>query len=241
LQALQTLLKGLRGVQALTFGQRCAACESPCADAVVCIACTECSVSQSPRCPRCATTMGHAHLCGACISRPPSFDAAVCVGSFTEPLSGLIAQYKFASRLVLAPWFAAQIDGALLKNHLNSSQGVGFDLIAAVPLYDTRLAERGFNQAWEIAKHLSISPRAPKRAVLTRLRDTPSQRSVNAAQRFSNVRGAFLADESVRGLRVLLIDDVVTTTATVDAVSQALKTAGALHITVACIARVSDE
>jgi ComF family protein len=240
LQALQTLLKGLRGVQALTFGQRCAACESPCADAVVCPACTERSVSQSPRCPRCATIMGHAHLCGACISRPPSFDAAVCVGSFTEPLSSLIAQYKFAGRLVLAPWFAAQIDDVLLKRRLNSSFDSSFDLITAVPLFDTRMAERGFNQAWEIAKLLRSNPLAPKRALLTRLRDTPSQRSVNAAQRFSNVRGAFLADESVRGLRVLLVDDVVTTTATVDAASKALKTAGAAHVTVACIARVSD-
>jgi ComF family protein len=180
--------------------------------------------------------MGHAHLCGACISRPPSFDAAVSVGSFTEPLSSLIAQYKFASRLVLAHWFAEQIEEGLKQRDLLSS----FDLITAVPLYDTRLAERGFNQAWEIAKHLCNSPLVPKRVVITRLRDTPSQRSVNATQRFSNVRGAFLADEFVSGLRVLLVDDVVTTTATVDAASKALKTAGALHVTVACIARVSD-
>jgi ComF family protein len=236
LQALQQILKGLRGVQALTFGQSCAACDAPCTGAVVCPNCAERSVSQTPRCPRCATTMGHAHLCGACISRPPSFDAAVCVGSFTEPLSSLIAQYKFASRLVLAPWFAAQIDHAVRESDLITP----LDLITAVPLFHTRLAERGFNQAWEIAKCLQSSPHTPKRAVLTRLRDTPSQRSVSAAQRFSNVRGAFLADESVRGLHVLLVDDVVTTTATVDAASKALKTAGAAHVTVACIARVSD-
>ncbi len=236
MQALQQLLKGLRSVQALTFGQCCAACDIPSAGSVVCQSCTDRSISTSPRCPRCATTLGFmppiAQLCGACSRKPPSFDAAVCVGSFTDPLSSLIAQYKFASGLVLAPWFAAQLDARL--------QGLTFDLITAVPLFHTRMAERGFNQAWEITKHLQANPTATKHHVLTRLRDTPSQRNVTAAQRFSNVRGAFAANTGLDGLRVLLVDDVVTTTATVQAASAALKSAGAAHVTVACIARVSD-
>jgi ComF family protein len=154
----------------------------------------------------------------------------VCVGGFAPPLSLLIAQFKFEERLVLATWFAQLLDIKLKALH--------FDIIVPVPLFDARLSERGFNQAWEIVKHIDSS--AAKQNVLTRLRNTPSQRSVSAAQRFANVRNAFAADDSVRGKRVLLVDDVVTTTATVQSASKALKAAGASHVTVACIARVND-
>jgi ComF family protein len=169
-------------------------------------------------------------VCGACISKPPAFDATVCVGAFAPPLSLLIAQFKFEERLMLAAWFAQ-----LLSLRLKDTT---FDLIVPVPLFDARLSERGFNQAWEIVKQIDSS--AEKANALTRLRDTPSQRSVSAAQRFANVRNAFAADDSVRGKRVLLVDDVVTTTATVQSASKALKAAGASHVTVACIARVND-
>jgi ComF family protein len=182
------------------------------------------------RCPRCATPQGKNALCGACISKPPAFDASICVGAFAEPLSLLIAQFKFEERLVLADWLAG-----LLSERI---KGITFDLIVPVPLFEARLLERGFNQAWEITKRLNTTTH--KGHALTRLRDTPSQRSVTAAQRFTNVRNAFAADPSVKGQRVLLIDDVVTTTATVQAASTALKVAGASHVTVGCIARVSD-
>jgi ComF family protein len=219
-----------RSLQALLLGQRCAACQQPCEGPPVCMPCTAKVLSSLPRCPSCATPQGKAALCGACISKPPAFDAAVCVGSFTDPLSQLVAQFKFAERLILATWFADCLEQRI--------KGLSFDLIVPVPLFDKRLTERGFNQAWEIIKCMQTS--TPRAHALTRLRDTPSQRSVSAAQRFANVRNAFAANESVRGLRVLLVDDVVTTTATAQAASKALKSAGAAHVTVACIARVTD-
>lgn len=219
-----------RSLQALLLGQRCAACETPCAGAVVCAACTKSVLTHVPRCPCCATPQGKGALCGACISKPPAFDATACVGAFAPPLSLLIAQFKFEERLVLAPWFAHLLDIRLKE--------VTHDIIVPVPLFDARLVERGFNQAWEIVKQLDSC--AAKVNALTRLRDTPSQRSVSAAQRFANVRNAFAADDSVRGKRVLLVDDVVTTTATVQSACKALKAAGATHVTVACLARVND-
>ena len=215
-------------------------CAAPCAVLPVCAACHSAALQTKPRCPRCATPQGiaygahygsvHGTVCGACISKPPAFDAAVCVGDFDAPLSELIWQLKFREKTVLAPYLAG-----LLSERLH---GLGIGLIVPVPLFHTRLAERGFNQSWEIVKALKGT--VPTAHALTRLRDTPSQRSVSAAQRFSNVRHAFAADASVRGLHVLLVDDVVTTTATVQACSQALKVAGAQRVTVACIARVSD-
>ena len=219
-----------RSLQAVLLGQRCAACEMPCSHSTVCDTCTEKVLASVPRCPCCATPQGKGALCGACISKPPAFDSTLCVGAFTPPLSLLIAQLKFEERLVLAKWFAR-----LLDERLHTTP---FDIAVPIPLFDTRLKERGFNQAWEIVQQLNTT--AQKLNALTRLRDTPSQRSVSAAQRFSNVRNAFSADESVRGKRVLLVDDVVTTTATVQSASKALKAAGAVHVVVACIARVND-
>ncbi len=226
----QRLVQATRSLQALLLGQRCAACDIACIGKPVCSVCTQNVLTTLPRCPRCATSQGQGALCGACISKPPAFDASVCVGAFTAPLSQLIWQFKFEERLVLAAWFAHLLDARLV--------GLRFDLIVPVPLFETRLSQRGFNQSWEIVQRLNTP--APKANALTRLRDTPSQRSVTAAQRFSNVRNAFAADDCVRGLRVLLVDDVVTTTATVQAASKALKTAGAAHVSVACLARVSD-
>jgi ComF family protein len=219
-----------RSLQALVLGQRCAACDAPCQASPVCGRCTQFITSAQLRCLRCATGLPVGTSCGACIRKPPSFDAAVTVGHYVDPLRTLIAQFKFNQRLVLAPWFAAQLDARL--------NGLAFDVITPMALHDNRLRERGYNQAWEIVKHLQLP--ASKRHLLTRLRDTPSQRSVSAAQRFSNVRGAFVANESLDAQHVLLVDDVVTTTATVEAASQALKAAGAARVTVACLARVSD-
>jgi ComF family protein len=175
-------------------------------------------------------TVRSAYTCVACLRNPPSFDAVFALGAYEPPLRGLIAQFKFEQRLVLGAWFAAQLDTVLA--------GPSFDVIIPMALHDNRLRERGYNQAWEIVRRLAHP--AAKRHVLTRLRDTPSQRSVSAAQRFANVRGAFAADEPLHGLRVLLVDDVITTTATIEAASKALKAAGAAHISVACLARVSD-
>jgi ComF family protein len=219
-----------RSLQALILGQRCAACETTCAGSPVCNTCSDLAISTLPRCPRCATPLTTGSLCGACIRKPPSFDAAIAIGQYSAPQSTLIAQFKFEQRLVLAKWFAQQLDTAI--GDLN------VDVITPMALHENRLRERGYNQAWEMVKRMQHP--SPKRHLLTRWRDTPSQRSVSAASRFSNVRGAFTANESLEGLHVLLVDDVVTTTATVEAASKALKTAGAFSVTVACLARVSD-
>ena len=218
-----------QALQALLLGQRCAACERPCAADPVCAACAA-QLEVVARCHCCGvvmhTTSPVFSQCGACASRPPPFDALFCLGDFDGSLATLVAQLKFNQRLVLAPWLALRLRALLAEQ--------AFDCMIAMPLHPTRLVERGFNQAWEIAKHL---PYPAANHLLARTRDTPSQRTVGAAQRFANVKRAFLAQASVAGLRVLLVDDVVTTTATVAAASTALKTAGASHVTVACVAR----
>lgn len=224
-RTLSIIRQNFNASRSVLLGQACAACDTPCVDAPVCKGCTL-SLSKSLRCPRCALRQGAGVLCGGCASKPPAFDATVCVGSFVAPLSGLVAQLKFEKRLVLAQWFASQL--AMRLGHQ------AFDAVVPIPLHPLRLQARGFNQAASIAAHL------PYRLnhALDRLRDTPSQRSVSAAQRLSNVKGAFAANLDLRGQHILLIDDVVTTTATAQAASLALKKAGAARVTVGCVARV---
>jgi ComF family protein len=220
-----SIQRNLSAARSVLLGQACAACNTPCVDAPICKGCTL-SLVKSPRCPRCAIRQATGVLCGGCASKPPAFDATVCIASFADPLAGLVAQLKFEKRLVLAQWFASQ-----LKMRLNQQL---FDAVVPVPLHPLRLQTRGFNQAACIATHL---PYVLQHA-LERLRDTPSQRSVTASQRLSNVKGAFAANKDLTGQHLLLVDDVVTTTATVQAASLALKKAGAASVTVACVARV---
>ncbi|MFJ2992218.1 ComF family protein [Pandoraea sp. NPDC087047] len=111
-------------------------------------------------------------------------------------------------------------------------------LLVPVPLAPSRLASRGFNQAWELARVASRRVHLPASAhVLHRERTTASQRRLSRDERRRNLQGAFVASERVSGRRVVLIDDVMTTGATCDAAAAALKRAGATHVLAAVVLR----
>jgi ComF family protein len=119
------------------------------------------------------------------------------------------------------------------------------DLIVPVPLSPARLAERGYNQAWELARRLARSTGVPARAdVLQRVLDTPHQADLNRAQRLLNPRGAFTVPTrrraAVAGLRIALVDDVLTTGATAREAAQALLRAGAAAVDVWVVARTPE-
>jgi ComF family protein len=113
------------------------------------------------------------------------------------------------------------------------------DLVVPVPLHKKRHRSRGFNQAEDLAKHLGL----PARAVLRRIRATPSQTDLPAARRHANVRGAFALGrhEDVRALRIVLVDDVCTTGATLEACARVLRAAGAADVSALTAARVSSQ
>jgi ComF family protein len=240
-------MKYLTQLAAMVLGKTCAACKVPCIGSIICDSCSDLIVKQqlhTLRCTQCANRLHSLNqhntaLCTACTHQAPTFDAAVCVGDFTEPLSQLISQLKFSHCLINASWFAKQLHQSLNTLPKPLQQ---FDLIVPIPLHVNRLRERGFNQAWEIIRYLPY-PAHQKHPVLERLRDTPSQRHMNAAERVANVSNAFMVYEHclelVKNKRILLVDDVVTTTATAQAAGKALKAAGVAHITLASVARVS--
>lgn len=194
---------------------------------VVCTGCAGKLMRAQPRCPRCATPGSHGH-CGLCADDDP-LDAAVTLGDYAEPFDKLVLRLKFGARLPAAGWIAAQLATA---SRAQLSQLP--DLLLPIPLSSHRLAERGFNQAWEIARPLArqLGIRASD-TWLSRGRDTASQRTLDLTARLANLQQAFaLCEEAaVEGLHIGLVDDVMTTGATLREAARVLKAHGAARVT----------
>lgn len=212
----------------------CAVCRSWQGERV-CARCLARFAPSRPRCLRCAepTPAGVAE-CGRCLRRPPAFESTVAAFDHAQPWSGLVADFKFGARPGLAALFAQRVHEAL------HTQGLGPDLppdllVVPIPLSEARLRQRGYNQSWEIARRLAPMLRRPARsALLLRLFDTPHQVGSRREQRLSNVTGAFAVDPLARadlaGRPVAIVDDVMTTGATMEAAARALLQAGASSV-----------
>lgn len=176
-------------------------------------------------------------ICGACLREPPSFDRARAVLAYDDASRGLILGFKHADRTHAAPAFARWMARAGAELLITA------DVIAPVPLHWSRLVARRYNQAALLAN--GIAQLSGKRSVpdlLIRRRRTPSQGRLSRSERLRNVAGAFAARPSrlsdVRGRRIVLVDDVLTTGATVGACAAALRRAGAASVDVLSLARV---
>lgn len=212
----------------------CALCGARCA-AAVCPAChAQFLGRQAPRCPRCANPAGPYDValpCGACQSHPPAFDATIAAASYSAPLDQLILQLKFGGTLALAPWF-----GRALVDAVSAQAGVALpNLLCPVPLGPRRLAERGFNQALEIARPLSKELGIPVFPTLAiRARETAAQSGVAPAERNRNIRHAFIvapdAVALVQGQHIGVVDDVMTSGATLHELAAVLKRFGAARV-----------
>jgi ComF family protein len=217
----------------------CALCGGGCDD-VVCAACREAYAGvRRVRCGQCANPIAQipslpsddvVSICGTCLSNPPAFDATVAAVDYAIPLDQLVLQLKFGARLALAPWFARQIRDAVLAR-----PGLPLpDLLCPVPLGPTRLVERGFNQALEIARPLAAALGvACHPALALRTLDTPAQSGVAPSVRASNVRGAFTVEDLdlVEGRHVGLVDDVMTSGHTLGELAATFKRFGAARVT----------
>ncbi|WJF93304.1 ComF family protein [Paraburkholderia bonniea] len=167
--------------------------------------------------------------CAERTSTPLPFDATFTLGDYRAPLDALALGLKFRARIRLASEFARQF--AHLTLNLPEAQRQ-FDVIAPVPLSARRLVERGYNQAWEIARPLARMLHTRSDAtLLKRVIHTAPQARLDPAARRLNVGGAFEVVKPVQGLHVVLVDDVMTTGATLEAIAHALKTAGAKRVT----------
>jgi ComF family protein len=214
----------VRNVQAWA-GEDCLLCGAETAPELLCPACIAELPVLPDSCPRCALPSPAGAVCGSCLNHPPHFDATLALWRYEFPCDGLVQALKYRARLALAGFFARSLASRTMPE---------VDLIVPMPLHPRRLAERGFNQALEIARHLGrpIEPRG-----VLRVKHTPPQTELPYEERAKNVRGAFLCKLDLSGARVAVLDDVMTTGATLNELARALKRAGATRVENFVIAR----
>jgi ComF family protein len=220
--------------------QDCLLCAAPSGDALLCAECLA-ELPQLPAgcCPRCAlpvpstatfTPVQQSPVCGRCQRQPPAFDALIALHPYAFPIDRLVVQLKYGHQLAVAGWFGEQLAAAC--------KGIAADLIVPMPLHRGRLAERGFNQALEIARPLTRTAGLPIAAqVCERSRPTPPQEGLSLTERRRNVAQAFTCSDDLAGRHVLIVDDVVTTGASVGELARTLRLHGAARVTVAAVAR----
>jgi ComF family protein len=216
---------------AALFGGGCFLCRG----AARGLLCADCSAElprlEGPRCPRCALASPGGAVCGRCLARPPSYDATVAALAYEFPADVLVHALKFRGELALAPLL-----GALLRAAVSGTPRV--DCVLPVPLSRQRLVERGYNQAAELARPLAAAAGAPLELFgCERMRNTPQQADLPWSERAKNMRGAFRCVRSFAGRSIAVVDDVMTTGATLDELAGALKEAGAARVVNWVVAR----
>jgi ComF family protein len=204
---------------------------------VLCLACRKRHIANfRARCRCCAITLpGTQTHCSACAANPPSFDASFAATDYAAPIDTLVQALKFGAHLPLAAAFADLLMAIVPREAVTSAS-----VMMAVPLSAERIKQRGFNQAHEIAKPIARAWRLPLATELcVRIRDTEPQSLLPLAQRRGNMRGAFglMRRDIVVGQHVLLVDDVMTTGETLEALAATLKRNGAARVTNLVFAR----
>lgn len=194
----------------------------------------------SPMCTRCGlifkSRTGEDHLCGRCLDRPGRFARARAAGIYDGSLRTAIHALKFKGKSVLARPLGEMLS-TVYRHHWPAGD---IDVIAPVPLHRHRFRRRGFNQAYLLMRWWPLSADGEiDRRLLSRIRDTRPQTGLDRRQRRRNLKDAFIVNRPDRivGKTVLLVDDVLTTGATVDACAAALMCEGAERVDVLTLAR----
>jgi ComF family protein len=224
-------------LQSALLPTQCAVCRGW-SLARLCADCLRRHAGPVARCTRCALAVpAGATVCGACLQAPPPFARSIAAVDYAFPWSDLVSAFKSRSALDLAPALASLVAGAV-----QASDAPPVALIVPVPLGRTRLAERGMNQAWELARRVAATlaiDAAPQ--LLQRLIDTTHLAALPRAQRMARIRGAFAVAPGqarrLHGLRVALVDDVMTSGATAAEASRVLLAGGASDVQVWVLAR----
>jgi ComF family protein len=243
----------------LIWPARCAACDQTIPEAA--LFCAPCSLALNPLCGVCPGCALPRHddprelvfagkRCGRCLRVPLPFTTAHAAFEYGETIAHAVVRMKHGKRRELARRLARLLVPSLADLLARAKLGPD-DIVVPVPLHHTKLRERGFNQALEIARFALLGiAHAPKlkpvrglprleRNLLHRTRETRSLGHASPAARFREVAGAFVVSETgrVRNRRVVVVDDVYTTGATFSECSNALLTAGAADVHVLALAR----
>jgi ComF family protein len=243
IDAMPTPAVPTRLVQPLRGISLCEICRTW-ADGALCADCVARFAPARIRCRHCGLGLGAAaaagSACPACRQSPPAYARSACAVDYGFPWDGLIAALKFQEQTALARALAP-----LLARAVRSLGGAPVDLVLPIPLSSERLRQRGYNQAWELARHTAGQLRLPARSgLLTRPVATAAQHALDRASRQRNLRDAFMVEPGARpalqGRRLALVDDVMTTGATVHEAADTLLRAGAAAVDVWVFARTPE-
>jgi len=215
----------------LALPQLCALCRAPAGTHLLCHACAAALPSLGPACARCALPWTQA-CCPACRRRPPPWRRAHAAWRYAFPVDRLLQGLKYGGELALARPLGEGLANALLDAGAERP-----DRLVPMPLAAARARARGFNQSRLIAAVLARALRVPLHDALARMRETPPQAGLSLAARVTNVANAFHADARVAGRHLAIVDDVMTTGATLASATRALKAAGAADVHTWVVAR----
>lgn len=220
------------------FPQRCLVCDAATDGAELCASCRTMLPRIDSGCERCAVPLPGAvagtRSCGRCLTQPPSYDRARALYRYAAPVDRLVQGFKYRRRL---DW--GRVLGEAFAQYLHAV-GARADAIVPVPLHRRRLRERGYNQSLELARPVGRLLDIPVWAhVARRVRPTPAQAGLSREERRRNVRSAFevVQRTKIADKHVAIMDDVMTSGHTVDALARALKRAGAAEVSVWILAR----
>ena len=230
------ILNGCTKIVHAILPHHCALCGAGTLNRLLCTGCdADLSHYRAPACPICALPTPSGQVCGACLQHPPAFDRTLAAFSYHFPVDRLLHAFKYSGNLALTEILAKPL-AQLAAGHPKP------DLLMPMPLHPGRLKERGFNQSLEIAKPISRWLDIPLTAdACQRTRDTPTQAGLKWKERRRNVRGAFACDLDLSGKKIAVLDDVMTTGATLNEISRVLKSRGASEVSAWVVARTLPE
>lgn len=244
-------LKILEEVRDFIFVPRCYACDQLLVPSMItneiarcfCTTCMESLIfSSSPKCSLCAEPFAAGavdHLCSTCLTHRPKFDGVVSVFEYGGALANAMLRYKYTPATYMARGL-----GKILCTQAADDFCIHFDVVIPIPLHPKRLRHRGFNQSALLAGMLAKNQKMPLTTdTLFRRDDTASQVGKGKKDRIQNMRGAYTVRDKkgkMKGKRILLVDDVVTTTATIRSAATVLKRDGFVaSVHVICLGRSS--
>lgn len=231
------MLKKLKIVaQKALFPSFCVICKINTPAFPLCKACLRALPTLQDACPRCSHPLPYHGICGQCLKRPPAFDSSIACFEYGTPIKELLYRFKMNAELSLAPIFAS-----LMAHRIKKACGenpASFTLLP-MPLHPRRIRYRGFNPTLEIARHLRHRLNMPmNRQLAYRHLHRSAQSGLAFKDRKKNVKGVFKTHHHITQ-PVAILDDVMTTGATVESLAKTLKKAGAPSVTVWCLAKTT--
>jgi ComF family protein len=228
-----SIQKALSTVTDLLFPPRCVHCSSN--GSLFCARCVADSplLAEITTCRRCALP-APGDICDACFTKPPPLDLSLAVFAYDSPIRDAVTAFKYNDIRALAPVLAG-----FMNERLPERVKQEVSVVIPVPMAAARLRSRGYNQAELLARRLcNASLMDMASGLLTRANSTNQQAHAGSLeQRAENVKEAFTASSDAEDLRILLVDDVMTTGSTLNACARALKTAGAVWVGALVLAR----